>query len=71
MQAEVLGDFFKNWGEKWLVASEKFSKNVFKKHPGQVFDVTAEVASAVAPRNLKAASSTKPDVINIYHTGKE
>ena len=57
IQAEGLSDFFKNLGEKGFIASKGWQK-MFLKKLGRAFDITANVASAVASRNAKAASST-------------
>ena len=69
IQAEGLGDFFKNLGKKGLNVSKKMAKNVLS-NPGRALDLTAKIASAAASRNSKQALSTLPEVINFYHTGK-
>ena len=69
IQAEGLGDFFKNLGKKGLNVSEKMAKNVLK-NPGRALEIGANVGTAFASRNPKAALSTLPEVINSYHTGK-
>ena len=45
------------------------AENVLK-NLGRALDITANVASADASRNPKAAFLTLPEVINVYHTGK-
>ena len=69
IQAEDLGDFFKNLGKKGLNVSKKMAKNVIK-NPGRALEIGANVGTAFASRNPKAALSTLPEVINFYHTGK-
>ena len=69
IQAEGLGDFFKYLGKKGLNVSKKMAKNVLK-NPGRALEIGANVGTAFASRNPKAALSTLPEVINFYHTGK-
>ena len=69
IQAEGLGDFFKNLGKKGLNASKKMAKNVLS-NPGRAIDLTAKIATAAASRNSKQALSTLPELITFYHTGK-
>ena len=69
IQAEGLGDFFKNLGKKGLNASKKMAKNVLS-NPGRALDLTAKIATAAASRNSKQALSTLPELISFYHTGK-
>ena len=69
IQAEGLGDFFKNLGKKGLNVSKKMAKNVLK-NPGRALEIGANVGSAFASRNPKAALTSLPEVINFYHTGK-
>ena len=69
IQAEGLGDFFKNLGKKGLNVSKKMVKNVLS-NPGRALDLTAKIATAAASKNSKQALSTLPEVINFYHTGK-
>ena len=68
IQAEGLGDFFKNLGKKGLNASKKMAKNVLS-NPGRALDLTAKIATA-ASRNSKQALSTLPELITFYNTGK-
>ena len=44
------------------------AKNILK-NPGRALDNTANIASAAASRNLKAALSTLPEFITFYNTG--
>ena len=67
--AAGLDDFFKNLCKKGLNASEKMPKNVLK-NLRQALEIGADVGSAFASRSPKAASSTLPDAINFYQTGK-
>ena len=69
IQAEGIGDFFKNLGKKGLNASKKMAKNVLY-NPGRTLDLTAKIATAAASRNAKQALSTLPELITFYNTGK-
>ena len=69
IQAEGLGDFFKNLGKKGLNVSKKMAKNVLS-NPGRALDLTAKIATAAASRNSKQALSTLPELITFYNTGK-
>ena len=69
IQAEGLGDFFKNLGKKGLSASKKMAKNVLS-NPGRALDLTAKIATAAASENSKQALSTLPELITFYNTGK-
>ena len=69
IQAEDLGDFFKNLGKKGLNVSKKMAKNVLS-NPGRALDLTAKIATAAASRNSKQALSTLPELITFYNTGK-
>ena len=69
IEAEGLGDFFKNLGKKGLNVSKKMAKNVLT-NPGRALDLTAKIATAAASRNSKQALSTLPELITFYHTGK-
>ena len=69
IQAEGLGDFFKNLGKISAKEGKKLAKNVLS-NPGRALDLTAKIATAAATKSPKAASSTLPEVINFYHTGK-
>ena len=69
IQAEGLGDFFKNLGKKGLNVSKKVAKNVLS-NPGRALDLTAKIATAAASRNSKQALSTLPELKTFYNTGK-
>ena len=69
IQAEGLGDFFKNLGKISAKAGKKLAKHVLS-NPGRALDLTAKIATAAATKSPKAALSTLPEVINFYHTGK-
>ena len=69
IEAEGLGDFFKNLGKISAKAGKKLAKNVLS-NPGRALDLTAKIATAAATKSPKAALSTLPEVINFYHTGK-
>ena len=68
IQAESLGDFFKNLGKKGLNVSKKMAKNVISK-PGRALDLTAKIATAAASRNSKQALSTLTELITFFNTG--
>ena len=69
IQAESLGDFFKNLGKKGLKVSKKIAKNVLR-NPGLALDLTAEIATAAVFKNSKQILSTLPELITFYNTGK-
>ena len=69
IQAEGLGDFFKNLGKISAKAGKKLAKNVLS-NPGRALDLTAKIATVAATKSPKAALSTLPEVINFYHTRK-
>ena len=69
IQAEGIGDFFKNLGKKGLNVSKKMAKNVLG-NPGRTLDSTAKLATAAASRISKQALSTLPELITFYNTGK-
>ena len=69
IEAECLGDFFKNLGKKGPNASKKMAKNVLS-NPGRALDLTAKIATAAASKNSKQVLSTLPELITFYHTGK-
>ena len=69
IQAEDLGDVFKNLGKKGLNVSKKMAKNVLS-NPGRALDSTAKIATAAASKNSKQALSTLPELITVYNTGK-
>ena len=69
IQAESLGDFFKNLGRKGLNVSTKMAKNVLS-NPGRALELTAKIATAEASRNSKQALSTLAELITFYNTGK-
>ena len=69
IQAEGLGDFFKNLGKLSARAGKKLATNVLK-NPGRALEIGANVATAAASRNPKAALSALPEVINFYHKGR-
>ena len=69
IQAEGLGDFFKNLGKKGFNVSKKMAKNVLK-NLSRALDITANIATAAASRNTKNVMSTLPELISFYNTGK-
>ena len=69
IQAEVLGDFFKKLGKVSSKAAKKLASNALK-NPSGFLEIGANVATAAASRNPKAALSTLPEVIKFYHEGQ-
>ena len=69
IQAQGLGDFFKNLGKKGLNVSKKMAKNVIS-NPARALDLTAKIATAAVSKNSKQALSTLPELITFYNTGK-
>ena len=69
IQAEGLGNFFKNLGKISAKAGKKLAKNVLS-NPGRALDLTAKIATVAASRNSKQALSTLPELITFYNTGK-
>ena len=69
IQAEGLGDFFKNLGNVSSKAAKNLATNALK-NPSRFLEIGANVAKAAVSKNPKAALSTLPEVINFYHTGK-
>ena len=69
IKAEGLGSFFKNLGKISAKAGKKLATNALK-NPARFLEIGANVVTAAASRNPKAALSTLPEVINFYHTGK-
>ena len=55
--------------KKGLNIPKKMAKNVLK-NPGRALEIGANVGTAFASRNPKAALTSLPEVINFYHTGK-
>ena len=68
-KTEGLGSFFKNLRKISAKAGNKRATNAFK-NPARFLEIGANVATAAASRNLRAVSSTLPEVIIFYHTGK-
>ena len=69
IQAEGLGDFFKNLGKKGLNVSKKMAKNVLS-NPGRALDLTAKIVTKAASINSKQALSKLPELITFHNTGK-
>ena len=68
IKAEGLSSFFKNLGKISAKAGKKLANNVLK-NPARAPEIGANVATAAASRNPKAALSTLPEVIKFYHEG--
>ena len=69
IQAEGLGDFFRSLGKVSSRAAKKLATNALK-NPARFLEIGANVATAAATKNPKAALSTLPEVINFFHKGK-
>ena len=69
IQAEGLGDFFKNLGKSSVKVGKKLAKNVLS-NPGRALDLTAKIATAAASKNSKQTLSTLPELITFYNRGK-
>ena len=69
IEAEGLGDFFKNLGKASSKAAKKLAKNAFK-NPTRFLEIGANIATAAASKRPKAALSTLPEVIKFYHEGR-
>ena len=59
IQAEGLGDFFRNLGKKGLNVSKKMAKNVLK-NPGWALETGANVGTAFFPEVLKQLYQAYP-----------
>ena len=69
IQAEGLAGFFKKLGKISARAGKKLATNVIR-NPGRAFEVTSNTATAATTKSPKAAFSSLPEVISLYHTGK-
>ena len=69
IKAESLGSFFINLGKISSKVGKKLATSVLK-NPGRALEIEAIIATAAATKSPKAVSSTLPEVINFYHTGK-
>ena len=69
IQAEGLGDFFKNLDKNGLNVSKKMAKNALS-NPRRALDLTAKTGTAAASRSSTQALSTLPELITFYNTGK-
>ena len=67
IKAENLGSFFKNLGKISAKVGKKLATNALK-NPARFLEFGANVATAAASINPKAALSTLPEVINFRHT---
>ena len=68
-KAGELSSFFKNLGKISAKAAKKIATNVIK-NPARALEIGANVTTAAASRNPKAALSTLPEVIKFYHEGE-
>ena len=69
IKAEGLSSFFKNLGKISAKAGKKLATNVLK-NPARALEIGANLATAAASRNPKAALSTLPEVIKFYYEGR-
>ena len=69
IQAERLGSFFKTLGKISAKSGNQLVTNVLKS-PARALEIGANVATAAASGNPKAASSTLPEVVKNYHEGQ-
>ena len=69
IQAEGLGDFFKNLRKNGLNVPKKMAKYVTS-NPRRALDLTAKLATAAVSKNSKQALSTLPELITLYKTGE-
>ena len=69
IKAEGLGSFFKNLGNILAKAGKKLATNVLK-NPARAPEIGANVATAAASRNPKAALPILPEVIKFQHDGR-
>ena len=69
LQAEGPSGFFKKLGRISAKAVKKPATKAIK-NPGRFLDIGAKLGTAAASRNPKAALSTLPEVIKVYHTSK-
>ena len=69
IQAKRPGSFFKNLGKISAKAGKKLASNIVK-NPGRALEITLKIATAAATEIPKAAFSTLPEVITLYHAGK-
>ena len=65
IKAEGLSSFFKSLGKISAKACKKLANNVLK-NPARALEIGANVATAAASTNPKAAFLTLPEVIKIY-----
>ena len=69
IQAEGLSSFFKNLGKVCVKAGKKLATNELK-NPAGALEISANVGTAAAGTNPKAALSILPEVIKFYHEGR-
>ena len=69
IKVEGLGGFTTKLGKISVKAGKKLATNALK-NPARFLQIGANVATAAASGNRKAALSTLPEVITFYHTGK-
>ena len=70
IKAEGLGSFIKNLGKMSAKATKELATNALK-NPARFLQIGANVATAAASKNPKAALSALLEVINFHHTGRD
>ena len=68
-EADGLGSFFKTLGKISAIAGKNLP-TIALKSPARFLEIGANVVTAAASKNSKAALSTLPEVINFYHSRK-
>ena len=66
LKTESLGIFLKNLAKISVKAGKNLTSNILK-DPGRALEIGANIATAAASRNLKAALLTLPEVGKFYH----
>ena len=69
IQAEGLGDLFKNLGKSSVEVGKNLGKNVMK-NSGRALEIGANVGCAFVSRSSKADFSSLAEVISFYHTDR-
>ena len=69
IEVEELGKRFKTIGKASAKAGEKIATTVMK-NPAKALETGTKTGTAALSKIPKAALSSKPDMINFYHTGE-
>ena len=65
IQAEGLGDFFKDLGK----AAENVGTKILN-NPGRALEIAANIGTAATTKNPRLIAATAPDIIKFVHQGK-